>query len=158
MGLLDKVKRAVRGPVTIDITAPETFRWTDESLTVTAILANETDDPLVVAEVRFSLEIIHSGNDKGARSKLGRTVSGPFGLDPGTTTERTAELPLSLDISKSMMEGAAVEAGLPDWVGGAMKSMSGEVPHRLGRHRVSVVVKLDDSSRLSSSSTTTTAV
>ena len=158
MGFLDKAKRAVKGPVTIDITVPPTFSWTDQALTITANLANETDRPLAVHEVRFTLEAATSGNQKGSTSRLKMTVPGGFVLDPGAAVGKTVELRLSRDLSTAAFEGAATEAALPSWVGTAMKGLVGDPPHRLGAHRVSAVVKLDGSSRLSNGSAKTSAV
>ncbi len=158
MGFLDKAKRAVKGPVTIDVAVPDTFRWTDESLAATANLKNETDEPLTIAEVRFSLEARTSGNEKGSKSRWKKTLSDPFVLDPGMSVDKTAEFPLTLDISRSTMQGAATDAGLPEWVGSAMKSIVGDIPRRSGPHQMKVTVKLADSARLSNGRATTSAV
>ncbi len=158
MGFLDKAKRAVKGPVTIDISVPPTFSWTDQALTITANLANETDQPLAIAEVRFTLEAAASSNEKGSTSRLKMTVPGQFVLDPGATVGKTVEFRLSRDHSTAAFEGAATEADLPAWVGTAMKGLVGDHPPRLGSHRVSAVVKLDGSSRLSNGSAKTSAV
>jgi len=158
MGFLDKVKRAVTGPVAISIAVPDTFRWTDEALTVVAQLTNDTDEPLIIAEVRFTLEAHPSGGANSTKSRLKLTVSGPFALDPGMTVDTTGEFPLTIDAGASTMKAAATDAGLPTWTGHAMKSVTGEIPRRSGRHKISVTVKLDGSARLSSGSTAVSAV
>lgn len=61
MGIIDRMKRTTTGPVTVDITVPDTFNWTDESLAVTVTPIHEADQPLEVVEVMFAFGARTSG-------------------------------------------------------------------------------------------------
>ncbi len=151
MGFLDKVKRAVGGPGAIEIETPASFRWDDGRLPVTVTLTNTTDAPVRVAEVRAKLS---SERSKFSRK---RTLDDEFTLGPGASEARFLEIPLHLDTSRSTMESAAAGAELPEWVGTAASRTMGPATTPRGKHELSVVVKLADSSRLSNGHATVTA-
>jgi hypothetical protein len=149
MGFLDKVKRAVTGPIAIDIHAPESFAWTDGTLPVPVTLTNTTDENQQVAEVRAKLAAPSSNGSKFTYKGI---LAEPFMLAPGEQASRVVEISLGGDTSPAALQAAAKEADLPDVpdvLASVLSRKMGSAPKRQGKHQLSVVVKLADSSRLS---------
>lgn len=160
MGIFDKIKQAVGGPISIALIGPETFTWADAVLPISATLTNNSDEPLAVAELRFTLELAAAGSNakkNAAKSTRKRMEPGGFTLGPGETVVRAVDFPLNTDTGVGAMKQAASDAGLPDWVGVGMKGVMGELPRHVGAHKVGLTVKLDGSARLSNATRTVRA-
>ena len=149
MGFLEKVKRAVSGPISIEVDAADSFSWTDDTLPVPVTLTNGTDQTQQVAEVRAAIEVAAKGDAKFTYKGV---ATEPFTLAPGERVERVVTIHLGADTSPASLQAGAAAAGLPDvpdFLAKAMSRKMGPPPKPRGRLQISVVVKLADSSRLS---------
>ncbi|MEO6629332.1 MAG: hypothetical protein ABIP03_12280, partial [Aquihabitans sp.] len=110
MGIFDKIKQAVGGPISIALSGPQTFTWADAVLPISATLTNNSDEPLAVAELRFTLELAAAGSNakkNASKSTRKRMEPGGFTLGPGETVVRAVDFPLNTDTGVGAMKQAA---------------------------------------------------
>lgn len=163
MGLFDKVKKTLQGPVRIDLAVPPTFSWSDDSLPVTVSFTNESDDTHNIVEIEVELEkVVRSSKaPRGAGRKT--KVHEPLRVLPGETVVRAVSLPVreQAEVSRADVEEWAQAQGAPAWAGRLAANQVGKQPPRApltGRHRVEVEITLAGASRSFESSTFTEAI
>lgn len=121
MGFLDRIKKAfATGGIGVDVSTPEAFRWSDNTLPVDVAITNSSDEPRTVTSVRLQLAEYDRDDPVTTRKVRGRYegmnlfVNETFSVDAGGSHTMHIDMPLSVE---GAAEGMGVEDA-PDWVKG----------------------------------------
>lgn len=128
MGFFDKLKRAFdTGGIDVEISVPDTFRWSDGTLPVSVTLTGNDEEPRTVTE----LELWLREDDDDSRTSRGRhqdgvkmTHAGPIELGVGETINLDIEFPLSVSGAVEEMSGGEEAPGWLKAASGVLNTVS----------------------------------
>lgn len=123
MGFFDKIKHAFdTGGIDVEISVPDRFRWSDDSLPVTVTITGHEEEPRTVTELELRLreDDDDSRTDRGRhRDGVRMTHGGPIELTPGESVTLELAFPLSASGAVEGLSGGEE----PSW----LKAASGVI-------------------------------
>jgi hypothetical protein len=143
MGFLDKLKKVFdAGGLSVDVDAPQTFRWNDGVIPVEVRLGGHKSEPRTIHSIAIELRENDRDQDDRSASQRDRAVvkmnfDEPLTLQPGEAITRTYELQLSFS---DALEDSGMADKLPGWVGTAAKVLEAGRSMEIGGDDFQIVV------------------
>ena len=125
MGFLDKIKKAFdTGGVSVDIQAPQQFRWSEGTLPVSLTLKGHESESRTITSILFRLQEADNDSDRNQsardrkRDGIRYEYTDPIVLAAGESVTIDIDFPLSIG---EVLDGVGATGEVPGWLATAAK-------------------------------------